>query len=105
MPLRSAWTPCPRGRRRRCWPGSRPGGRAGWVAVGGIPRLGGSLPLAIGMLASQLRNHPVRTSTGLAAELAAARDRLVLMHAENLSVGAAFGLSYTDLTPGPQRLF
>src|SRR5215813_12539278 len=74
-------------------------------AVGEITRLCGYLPLAIGMLASQLRNHPVRTSTGLAAELAAARDRLVLMHAENLSVGAAFGLSYTDLTPGPQRLF
>jgi hypothetical protein len=27
------------------------------------------------------------------------------MHAENVSVGAAFGLSYADLTPGPQRLF
>ena len=57
------------------------------------------------MLASQLRNHPVRTSAGLAAELAEARDRLALMHAENVSVGAAFGLSYADLTPGPRRLF
>lgn len=27
------------------------------------------------------------------------------MHAENLSVGAAFGLSYADLTGGQQRLF
>jgi transcriptional regulator with XRE-family HTH domain/tetratricopeptide (TPR) repeat protein len=84
---------------------ARPGMRAGDPAVGQITRLCGYLPLAIGMLASQFRNHPVRTSTGLAAELAAARDRLALMHAENLSVGAAFGLSYTDLTPGPQRLF
>jgi hypothetical protein len=28
-----------------------------------------------------------------------------MMHAENLSVGAAFGLSYTDLTVAEQRLF
>ena len=34
-----------------------------------------------------------------------ARDRLAFMHAENVSVGAAFGLSYADLTPGPRRLF
>ena len=27
------------------------------------------------------------------------------MRAENLSVAAAFGLSYADLTPGQQRLF
>jgi hypothetical protein len=27
------------------------------------------------------------------------------MHAENVSVAAAFDLSYQDLTPGPQRLF
>jgi len=84
---------------------ARPGIHAGDAAVGELTRLCGYLPLAIGMLASQLRHHPVRTSADLAAELAAARDRLALMHAENLSVGAAFGLSYTDLTPGPQRLF
>ena len=41
----------------------------------------------------------------LVAELAAARDRLELMSAENLSVAAAFDLSYQDLTPGQQRLF
>ena len=84
---------------------ARPGMRAGDAAVGEITRLCGYLPLAIGMLASQLRNHPAWTSAGLAAELAAARDRLALMRAENVSVGAAFGLSYTDLTPGPRRLF
>jgi tetratricopeptide (TPR) repeat protein/transcriptional regulator with XRE-family HTH domain len=82
----------------------RPGMR-GDAAVGEITRLCGYLPLAIAMLASQLRNHPAQTVAGLAAELAAARDRLALMRAENLSVGAAFSLSYADLTPGPQRLF
>jgi tetratricopeptide (TPR) repeat protein/transcriptional regulator with XRE-family HTH domain len=72
---------------------------------GQITRLCGYLPLAIGMIASQLRHHPAWPAADLAAELAAAKDRLELMHAENLSVAAAFGLSYADLTPGPQRLF
>lgn len=75
------------------------------AAAGEITRLCGYLPLAIGMLASQLRHHPARTSAGLAAELLAARSRLGLMHAENVSVSAAFGLSYADLASGPQRLF
>jgi tetratricopeptide (TPR) repeat protein len=42
---------------------------------------------------------------GRAAELASAVDRLDLMTTENLSVAAAFDLSYEDLTPGQQRLF
>jgi tetratricopeptide (TPR) repeat protein/transcriptional regulator with XRE-family HTH domain len=74
-------------------------------AVGEITRLGGYLPLAIGMLARQLRHHPTWTAAGLAAELATARDRLAPMHAENVSVRAAFGLSYADLTAAQQRLF
>jgi DNA-binding transcriptional ArsR family regulator len=72
---------------------------------GEITRLCGYLPLAIGMLASQLRHHPAWTIGQVAAELAAAKDRLALMRAENVSVAAAFALSYQDLTPGPQRLF
>ncbi len=39
----------------------------------------------------------------MAAELAAARDRLTVMHAENMSVAAAFDLSYADLTQDLQR--
>jgi len=70
-----------------------------------ITRLCGYLPLAIGMLARRLRHHPARTAAELAAELAAARDRLAVMRAENLSVAAAFDLSYEDLTPDQQRLF
>jgi tetratricopeptide (TPR) repeat protein/transcriptional regulator with XRE-family HTH domain len=84
---------------------ARPGLRSGDAAVGEIAQLCGYLPLAIGMLASQLRHHPAWTAGELAADLAVARDRLSLMRAENLSVGAAFGLSYTDLTPAQQRLF
>src|SRR5262249_6346788 len=88
-----------------------PGGPAAGAGVrgrrggGSPPGWGGSLPLAIGMLASQLRHHPAWTASQLAADLAAARDRLGLMQAENLSVGAAFDLSYADLTDGPRRLF
>jgi tetratricopeptide (TPR) repeat protein/DNA-binding XRE family transcriptional regulator len=70
-----------------------------------IARLCGYLPLAIGMLARQLRHHPARTAAELAAGLAAARDRLAVMRAENLSVAAAFDLSYADLSEAQQRLF
>jgi len=84
---------------------ARPGLRAEDPGVGEITGLCGYLPLAIGMLARQLRHHPAWTVGQLGADLAAARDRLALMHAENLSVAAAFGLSYTDLTPDQQRLF
>jgi len=73
--------------------------------AGEIARLCGYLPLAIGMLARQLRHHPARTGAELAAGLAAARDRLAVMRAENLSVAAAFDLSYADLSEAQQRLF
>ena len=84
---------------------ARPGLRAGDAAVGEITRLCGYLPLAIGMLARKLSHHPAWSAGQLAAELAEARDRLAVMQAENLSVAAAFGLSYQGLTPGQQRLF
>jgi tetratricopeptide (TPR) repeat protein/transcriptional regulator with XRE-family HTH domain len=84
---------------------ARPGLRGGDAAVGEITGLCGYLPLAIGMLASQLRHHPAWTPGELSASLAVARDRLALMHTENLSVGAAFGLSYQDLPADQRRLF
>jgi tetratricopeptide (TPR) repeat protein/transcriptional regulator with XRE-family HTH domain len=84
---------------------ARPGLRPGDAAAGEITRLCGYLPLAIGMIASQLRHHPAWSADGLAGELNAARDRLALLHAENVSVAAAFDLSYADLTEIQQRLF
>src|SRR5262249_41906396 len=84
---------------------ARPALRAGDAAVGEITRMCGYLPLAIAMLASHLRHHPAWAGAQLAAELAAAQDRLSPLSAENLSVAAAFGLSYADLTAGPRRLF
>ena len=85
-------------------------GRAGLSpaapAVAEITRLlCGYLPLAIGMMARQLHHHPAWSVSGRAAELASARDRLELMATENLSVAAAFDLSYADLTGDQQRLF
>jgi DNA-binding SARP family transcriptional activator/Flp pilus assembly protein TadD len=77
----------------------------GDAGVSEITRLCGYLPLAIGMLARQLHHHPVWTTADLAADLAAARDRLELMRAEDLSVAAAFDLSYQDLPADQQRLF
>ena len=54
----------PPARRRRCWPGWRPGPDCApamprWARS---PGLCGYLPLAIGMLASQLRHHPAWTA-------------------------------------------
>ena len=77
----------------------------GMSAVGKITGLCGYLPLAIGMLAARLRHHPAWTPAQLATTLAQGRDQLTVMQAENVSVAAAFDLSYQDLTPGPQRLF
>jgi tetratricopeptide (TPR) repeat protein/transcriptional regulator with XRE-family HTH domain len=83
----------------------RPGLGAGDPGVAELTRLCGYLPLAIGMVARQLRHHPAWTAAGRAAELAAAAGQLELMATENLSVAAAFDLSYADLGPDLQRLF
>jgi tetratricopeptide (TPR) repeat protein/transcriptional regulator with XRE-family HTH domain len=84
---------------------ARPGLSLADPTVSEIIQLCGCLPLAIGMVARQLHHHPAWSLAGRAAELATARDRLELMATENLSVAAAFDLSYQDLTPDQQRLF
>jgi tetratricopeptide (TPR) repeat protein/transcriptional regulator with XRE-family HTH domain len=83
----------------------RPGLSPDDPAVGQITGRCGYLPLAIGMVARQLHHHPAWSVGGRAAELGAAADRLELMVTENLSVAAAFNLSYEDLTGDQQRLF
>jgi tetratricopeptide (TPR) repeat protein/transcriptional regulator with XRE-family HTH domain len=84
---------------------ARPGLSAADPPVRELTRLCGYLPLAIGMVARQLHHHPAWSLAGRAAELAAAVDRLELMATENLSVAAAFNLSYANLTADQQRLF
>jgi hypothetical protein len=54
----------------------RPGLNSSDPGVQEITQLCGYLPLAIGMVASQLYHHPAWNVAGRAAELAAATDRL-----------------------------
>ena len=83
----------------------RPGLQPADAAIAEVAGLCGCLPLAIRLVAAGLRHHPAWTVTDLAAELATARDRLASLQAEDVSVAAAFDLSYQDLTTGQQRLF
>lgn len=84
---------------------TRPGLDPADPAIAEITRLCGGLPLALGLLARQLYHHPAWSPAELAADLSAARDRLQLMHAENLSVAAAFDRSYQDLSAAEQTMF
>ncbi len=83
----------------------RPGLQPEDAAVGEVTGLCGYLPLAIRLAAAGIRHRPTWTVSDLAAELATARDRLAALLAEDLSVAAAFDLSYQDLTGVQQRLF
>lgn len=84
---------------------ARPGPDRDDPAIGNITGLCGNLPLAIGMLGRRLHYNPAWTPADLAAELAHARDRLEQMRSENVSVAAAFDLSYQDLDEDQQRMF
>ena len=55
---------------------------AGDPGVAQLAALCGYLPLAIGMASRQLAHHPAWTPADLAADLAAAKDRLELMATE-----------------------
>ena len=65
----------------------------------------GYLPLAISLMAGQLKHHASWTSADLAADLASATGRLSRIAAENASVSAAFDLSYQNLSTDLQVLF
>jgi tetratricopeptide (TPR) repeat protein/transcriptional regulator with XRE-family HTH domain len=84
---------------------ARPDLDAGDRAVGLIAGLCGNLPLALGILGRQLRHSPAWAPADLAADLAVARDRLAQMHAERVSVAAAFDLSYQDLSDAQRHMF
>jgi tetratricopeptide (TPR) repeat protein/transcriptional regulator with XRE-family HTH domain len=83
----------------------RPGLAVGVPGIGKVVGLCGYLPLAIGMMAGRLRHHPSWSASDLAADLASARDRLELLRTEDLSVAAAFDLSYESLAADQRRLF
>jgi tetratricopeptide (TPR) repeat protein/transcriptional regulator with XRE-family HTH domain len=79
--------------------------RASDSHVADVARLCGYLPLAISLMAGQLKHHHTWTAADLATDLALASDRLAAMHAEDHSVAAAFDLSYRDLTADRQLFF
>jgi tetratricopeptide (TPR) repeat protein len=83
----------------------RPGLQSADAVIAEVAGLCGCLPLAIRLVAAGLRHHSAWTVTDLAAELATTCDRLTSLQAEDVSVAAAFDLSYQDLTTGQQRLF
>jgi tetratricopeptide (TPR) repeat protein len=83
---------------------ARPGLRPADSTVAEAARLCGYLPLAIRLVGAGIRHRSAWTVSDLAAELATARDRLAALQAEDVSVAAAFDLSYQDLTDVQQRL-
>jgi len=83
---------------------SRPGLEPTDQGVVAVVRLCEYLPLAISLMAGQLKHHRAWKTTDLAADLKSA-GRLAVMTAENHSVAAAFSLSYGSLPADRQRLF
>jgi tetratricopeptide (TPR) repeat protein len=72
------------------------------AAVAELTRLGGSLPLALRLLARVYARHRSWSLVDLAAE---ARARPLTMKAEHASVAAAFEVSVAHLEPAWQRFF
>jgi tetratricopeptide (TPR) repeat protein/transcriptional regulator with XRE-family HTH domain len=82
-----------------------PGLQPSDASVTEIVRLCGYLPLAVSLLAGQLKHHGAWTVADVAANLAEDDNRLARMAAEHVSVAAAFDLSYRNLPADLQRLF
>jgi tetratricopeptide (TPR) repeat protein/DNA-binding SARP family transcriptional activator len=74
-------------------------------AVAEVVRACGHLPLAIAVVAGQLRNHPTWTIRHLADRLAAIDSRLDTLVVGGRSVAVAFDMSFTALSVHQQHLF
>jgi tetratricopeptide (TPR) repeat protein len=75
------------------------------TAMAEIVRRCGYLPLAIALMAAQLRNHPRWDAGYLAGLLAEAHDDLGALHVGDRSVRGAFQTSFQNLPPARQRGF
>jgi tetratricopeptide (TPR) repeat protein/transcriptional regulator with XRE-family HTH domain len=84
---------------------ARPGLDENDASVAEICQRCGYLPLAIGLVAGRMRRHESWTTSDVAADLALATNTIAPSRAENLSVAAAFDLSYRDLGRDQQRMF
>ncbi|WP_052745799.1 tetratricopeptide repeat protein [Allosalinactinospora lopnorensis] len=78
----------------------RPDLSPGDAAVTELVELYGRLPLAISLMAGQLRHRPARTAADLVADLGAAGDRCASARTEH-----AFALCYRTLPTEQRRLF
>ncbi|MGW4116929.1 AfsR/SARP family transcriptional regulator, partial [Actinosynnema sp. NPDC004786] len=70
-----------------------------------LVELCGHLPLAIALIAGQLRSHRTHTARHTADRLAHTQDRLADLHSGDRSVRAAFDTSYRDLPDDQRELF
>jgi tetratricopeptide (TPR) repeat protein len=84
---------------------ARPGVLPADAQVAELVRLCGCLPLALTLTAGQLKNHPAWTCGDQVDDLREATDRTSAIHAENITVTAAFEASYRQLAPGQKRFF
>src|SRR5215471_2390576 len=75
------------------------------ASVARLVELCGHLPLAIRLLAGQLRSHPTWSPAYLLGRYGDGRDPLVELRAEDVAVAAVFQLSYRALPAEQQRLF
>ncbi|MET9348733.1 tetratricopeptide repeat protein [Streptomyces termitum] len=75
------------------------------AAADEVVRLCGQLPLAVGLVAGRMRNHPSWSFAHLSRSLTATRRRLSRLRAGNIAVATAFELSYRDLDADRQRFF
>jgi tetratricopeptide (TPR) repeat protein/transcriptional regulator with XRE-family HTH domain len=83
----------------------RPALEADDPAVRELAQMCDYLPLAVGIVGRQLRHRPAWTAANLAAAQASARDRLELLTAGDLTLTAALGMSYEQLTEPQRQLF
>lgn len=74
-------------------------------AVKELIRACGYLPLAVAIMANQLRHRPARGASDLLNRLARASDQLAEIHAGDTDLSRAFDLSYRALSPARRRAF
>ncbi len=73
--------------------------------LGRIVQLCGNLPLAIRIVAALMRDRPLFTPSDVLELLSDERERLAHLQSEDLSVRAAFDVSYRRLPEAEQRMF
>ncbi|MEV7238560.1 tetratricopeptide repeat protein [Streptomyces sp. NPDC051020] len=84
---------------------ARPGLINSEPGVREVVRLCGGLPLAVNLMAARLRHYPAWRTSDLVDDLVVANRQLPALTAEDVSVAAAFELSYRMLAPEQRMMF